>query len=251
MLTEIPPEDYAATLDRCADDALWEACVDRPPVDAFRLARALRIEVTVDRAQDGRARFVRPRGGGGRSSGGVIVLGAEPRPERRQWAVAHEVGEAIAHRVFETLDVSPTDAPKLAREGVANALAGRLLAPRGWLVGVDRDSDGNLPQIKSVFRTASHELLARRLLECRRGGLIVTVYDNDAVAWRRWNLAGRAPVVQPMEEACQREAHATGAPSWRIGYADEAPAFAQVRGWPIHEPDWRREIVFAELNDFA
>ena len=31
MLTEIAAEEYRATLDRCVEDLLWEAGVDRPP----------------------------------------------------------------------------------------------------------------------------------------------------------------------------------------------------------------------------
>jgi len=41
--------------------------------------------------------------------------------------VAHEIGEHLAHRVFQRLAVDPRDTPSGTREQVANALASRLL----------------------------------------------------------------------------------------------------------------------------
>ena len=33
----------------------------------------------------------------------TIVVGPAERPEREQWAVAHEIGESVAYRVFDAL----------------------------------------------------------------------------------------------------------------------------------------------------
>lgn len=238
MLTEIPLESYAAALDRCAEDALWETNTDQPPVDAFRLAARLGLRITTNRLQRERARFVRvdPRRGRG-----VIVVGPEDRPERRHWAVAHEVGESISHRVFAVLGVDPGDAPPLERERVANSLAGRFLAPSRWLRGVARACDDDLAELKATFVTASHELLVRRLLECRSDPMLATVFDNNRITWRRWNLPRVAPPVTEAERSAQAAAHQTGLPT-RV--AGRAP-LDRGRCWPIHEPDWRREIILA------
>lgn len=252
MLVDTPADEYAATLDRCAEDALWEANVDWPPVDAFVVAKRLRLRVTTNDALRERARFVRPQQHRSNRVNGLIVLGPEERPERRQWAVAHEIGEAIAYRVFETLGVDPAVAPDLERERVANALAGRLLAPRRWLNGVARDTEADLFALKEVFATASHELLARRLLECRRDPLVVSVFDNGQLTWRRWRAASGPPPMAPVERACREQSHARNEPAWEEPlYADErvvAP-IARVRCWPVHEADWRREILLTELYE--
>jgi hypothetical protein len=119
MLTEIPPEQYAAALDACADEVLREVEISAPPVDAILMARRLRLQVASDTAMDVRARFVRLGG----MAEGTILLADDPRPERRQWAVAHEIGEFVAHRVVELLGVELADLPPSGREAVASRLA--------------------------------------------------------------------------------------------------------------------------------
>ena len=251
MLTEIPIEQYTGALDQCAEDALWEASIDAPPIDAFQIARRLRLGVISNEGLTERARFVRTNQGGVNRQNGLIVLGPEDRPERRQWAVAHEIGEAIAFRVFETLGVSPEEAPPLERERVANSLAGRLLTPKKWLAGVARDADLDLIALKEIFVTASHELIARRLLECRRTPLIVSVFDNGRLTWRRWNLDGAPSTAPPLldsERDCQQQTHDTKEPCWGQPVPeDRSESVHRFRCWPIHEPDWRREILFTEL----
>lgn len=251
MLAEIPATEYRQTLDRCADDLLWEAGVNGPPIDAYRLAEKRGITVARDTTMAARARFGRLAADPGRPPLETILVGNETRPERRHFAIAHEVGEANAHRVFDALGVDPREAAAGTRETVANALAGRLLAPQRWMRGVWRDTDGDLFEMKQVFATASHELIARRVLECAPRALIVTVTDQGRVTWRRWNLSGPTPPRLRLEIDCWRHTHEAGEPAWGDG-RDEANALAgspieRVRCWPIHEPEWRREISFTEL----
>ncbi len=132
MLSDLTAEEYAAALDEVALETLCEAGVDRPPVDALAVAHKFDIRVAWDEAQPGRARCVRLQGFNGRPPRSTILLRPEPRPERRQWAVAHEIGEQLAHRVFAALAVDPRVAPANARETVANHLAARLLLPWAW-----------------------------------------------------------------------------------------------------------------------
>ncbi|QDV73392.1 ImmA/IrrE family metallo-endopeptidase [Botrimarina mediterranea] len=250
MLTEIPTEELHATLDRCALDLLWEASVDRPPVDAFVIAENLGLVVAQDQGLVGRGRFARLAGG--RPLEAILIAG-EDRSERRHFVVAHEIGESQAHRVFEALGVDPREAAPSMRESIANTLAGRLLAPRRWLVNLWRDLDGDLLEIKHVLATASHELIARRLLECVRAPLVVTVTDHGRVTWRRWNFSGSPPPRLRLEVDCQQYAHETGQPAWGDGSDEPHSAggapIERVRCWPIHESDWRREITFTELVD--
>ena len=98
-----------------------------PPVDALTLARALHLSVAWDERQSGRGRIVRLSEFAGTPSRGSILLRPDPRLERQQWAVAHEIGELFASRVFDQLGIDPRKAPAGARETLANQLAGRLL----------------------------------------------------------------------------------------------------------------------------
>ena len=99
MSPEIASEELAATLDRVAEEILDRAGVIAPPINALQLAVRLGYEIAWSQGERGRARIVQtPRSDSlGR---GTILLHPEPRLERRQWAVAHELGEAAAYQVF-------------------------------------------------------------------------------------------------------------------------------------------------------
>ena len=84
MLPELTQEEISAAMDAAAMELLAAGGVDRPPVDAFRLAAALGITVAVDDRQRGRARYVRLSGRRARGPRPTILLTPEPRPERRQ-----------------------------------------------------------------------------------------------------------------------------------------------------------------------
>ena len=132
MFPEFAREEIAAALDTVAMQSLVEGGLARPPVNAFRIARALGITVATDDRQQGRARYVRLSGRPTARPRATILLQSDPRAERRQWALAHEIGEHVAHRVFAALGVDPCETVAGAREVVANHLAGRLLLPTPW-----------------------------------------------------------------------------------------------------------------------
>src|SRR5262245_21875894 len=101
MRPEIPPEEFAAALDMCVDGILWETDVNAPPVDTLLVAGRLGMVVAQDRGLDVRARFARLANEHGTGGGqATIVVGPAERPEREQWAVAHEIGESVAYRIF-------------------------------------------------------------------------------------------------------------------------------------------------------
>ena len=164
------------------------------------------------------------------------MLRPEPRRERRQWAIAHEIGEHLASRVFALLGVDPGEAPANVREQVANQVAGRLLLPTEQFLADARACDWNLCELKQRYDTASHELIARRMLDFSIP-LIVTIFDHARITWRRSNLPGRVPRLTAWEERCWRQAHETGLPQ----VATERGS--SVQAWPVHEPDWKREIL--------
>ena len=166
MLSEIPDDEFAAALDACAAEVLWEAGVTEPPVDALALPKALRPRRRA-RFCDAASRSIRAvwRSRGQNGGQGTIVVGVAERPEREQWAVAHEIGESVAYRVFERLGVAFDEALPTARELVANRLASALLLPRRWFAADGREHDWDLLELKERYRTASHELIARRMLE--------------------------------------------------------------------------------------
>jgi hypothetical protein len=240
MVPEIMAEELGATLDRVAAEVLAGSRVTAPPVDAFRLAEDLKICVAMDDRQSVRARFVRLRGTRGRPARGTILLRPEPRPERRQWAVAHEIGEHLAHRVFDALAIDPRVAAPQARETVANYLAGRLLVPGAWLADDGAACGWDLLELKALYRTASHELLARRMLDMPPP-VIVTIIDQGEIYFRGSNVPGQVPPPSPAEWDCYRDVHHDGRPG------GQNSGWLTVRGWPVHEEGWKREILRTEV----
>jgi len=247
MLAEIPAEQFAAAVESCAREVLAEGLITAPPVDMLLLAERLELLIARDSAMQGRARFVRLGQANGAGQG-TILLADEPRPERRHWAIAHEVGESVVHRVFAMLCVSLIDIPPAGREEVANQLASSLLLPYDWFAADGNAFDWDLLDLKQVYSTASHELIARRQLEMRPT-IIITLFDQGKPQWRRSNLAGRPPRLTPQELETWHTTHDTGKPAKYYG-EDLPEGLKDIRCWPVHEPDWRREIMRTEIEQW-
>jgi len=241
MSTEIATEQFSAALDRLAAKVLREAGIEGPPVNALELAARLELTVAVDDGQSGRARCVRLTTRSRAGAKGAILVRSEERVERRQWAVAHEIGEHFAARVFCDLGIDLRDVAPAARERVANQLAGRLLLPAAWFGADAAACDWDLPALKALYATASHELIARRMLEFPPP-IVVTIFDQGRVTLRRGNLHGRSPPLSPLERDCWRAVHSTGLPDERAAHG------VHVRGWPVHEAYFKREILRTSIE---
>ena len=239
---DLTPHDLTSAVDVLVGELLAEAGIDQPPIDALALARSSGVTVVTDRRQQTRARSKRVAGQP------VIILRPDDRPERIQWAVAHELGEllavsALAKSLLDVDDLSPR-----GREQLANLFATRLLLPtRSFLRDVER-LDSDLPLLKERYCTASHELIAWRLLDGERPG-IVSIFDQGSLTRRRGNVVARHGDLHPAELQCQQQAHRSGHPATRLcaGRSDQ-PAIS-VRAWPVHEPRWKREILYTTFSD--
>ncbi len=250
MLPEIPADEFAAALDACVEGVLWEAGVAGPPVDALVVADRLGMAVAHDYGLAGRARFVRLADQHGQGDGqATIVVGPAERPEREQWAVAHEIGESVAYRVFDGLSVRPESAPPTARELVANHLASCLLLPRRWFSVDGPALDWDLFELKRQYASASHELIAGRMLEMSPP-IVITICDLGRVHWRRSNASPRPPRMLPVELGVWRESHETGL-TCGATLDPSVTGLESVRCWPIHEPDWKREILRSEIVEWS
>jgi hypothetical protein len=248
MLSEISIDEFAAALDACAAEVLWEAGVTEPPIDALAVADGLGLVVARRPRMTCRGRFVQLAEGGGRGAGiGTIVVAPAERPEREQWAIAHEIAESVAWRVFQRLGLLFDEALPTAREHVANRLASCLLLPRRWFDADGQQLDWDLAALKDRYVTASHELIARRMLDMRPP-IVITVCDLGRVRWRRGNHAARPPAMLREEKALWLQSHETGLPTETT--LDAETGLGLVRCWPIHEPGWKREILRGEVAEW-
>jgi Zn-dependent peptidase ImmA (M78 family) len=230
-MEDLPREETLSTIDRLVEELLHAAHVEQPPVDAIQLAqRHLGMVVCLDRRQAARGRAQRT---GGRPQ---IFLKPEPSEERHQWTVAHEIGEHLKVKLLDRLGIDPHETRPMMGESLANLFAHHLLVPSCWFASDAVQFGYDVLQLKQRYQTASHEVLALRLLDLPEP-VIITIVDNDHVARRRSNAWRVTKALEPVEKRCQHYVH----------YYSRPKLFSEdgwtVQGWPVHQPDWKREIL--------
>ncbi len=231
MFDDFPREDVVAAVDRLVDELLRAAHIEQPPVDAIRLAQKhLGMIICMDSRQQQRGRAQRATGVR------QIYLRPEPREERHQWTVAHEIGEHFKSELLARLGVEPSATRAMAGESLANLFAYRLLVPTCWFSPDARVFDYDLAALKERYSTSSNEVLAWRFLDLPEP-CIVTVIDKDSISRRRSNSWPIKRKLEPAEQKCQRLVHQSG----RARVLRENGW--TVQGWPVHEADWKREIL--------
>jgi Zn-dependent peptidase ImmA (M78 family) len=237
MSEDLAREEVHHAVDRIVEELLLAADVTVPPVDAIALAqRHLGMLVCLDRRQPQRGRAQRA---GGRKQ---IFLRPEPTEERHQWTVAHEIGEHFKPHLLQRLGVSPEQTRVMAGESLANLFAHHLLVPGCWLADDAPLHDYDVLELKQKYRTASHEVIAWRMLDLA-APCVITVVDNDHVHRRRSNAWRVRKELEEVEKQCQRYVNHYSRP--RVVRADGWT----VQGWPIHQADWKREILRSVVDE--
>jgi hypothetical protein len=237
MLGEIEQLELDRAIDTHVSNLLTAVGTTEPPVDAVGIATACNCTVAIDKRQFNRGRCVRLPGG----AAATIVVRPEPRRERTQWSVAHELGESHLGQLLMAAGLDERELTSNEREWIANRFANRLLLPTDWFMQTGQRCAWDLLQLKAEFDTASHELIARRMLDTATS-VIITVFDQGQIHWRSGNQPNVPRSLLPDERTAWQQAHQLG----RVVNVDGQ--WGQVRAWPIHEAGWRREIVRADLD---
>ena len=157
MFDELPREDVLTTVDRMVEEMLQAAKIVEPPVDAIALRKA--IWGWSCSWTSGKGSGDGPREPGGRKQ---IYLRPEPREERHQWTVAHEIGEHIKTDLLTRLGLNPESTQAMTGESLANLFANRLLVPSKWFAEDARSLEFDLAALKKRYATSSYEVLALR-----------------------------------------------------------------------------------------
>jgi Zn-dependent peptidase ImmA (M78 family) len=228
-------EDVVSNVDRMVLDLLGRGGVENPPVDAIRLAQGtLGMVVCLDSRQSERGRAQRSAGAR------QIFLRPEPTEERHQWTVAHEIGRHMKPQLLERLGVEARGG--LSPVSLANLFAYRLLVPTCWFRADAPAADYDLLELKRRYSTASHEVIAWRMLDLG-DPCIMTIVDNDAIHRRRSNAVRTKRELSPAEAKCRERVHRTGE-ACRLR-EDEWT----VQCWPVHRDGWKREILRSVVDD--
>jgi Zn-dependent peptidase ImmA (M78 family) len=228
-------EDVVSNVDRMVAELLERAHVEKPPVDAIGLAQGtLGIVVCLDSRQSERSRTQRSAGTR------QIYLRPEPREERHQWTVAHEIGRHLKPQLLERLGVEAKGG--LSPVSLANLFAYRLLVPNCWFADDAPAADYDLLELKGRYSTASHEVIAWRMLDLG-DPCIMTIVDQGAIHRRRSNAIRTKRELSPAEAKCQDRVHRTGEP----GRLREGSWTVQC--WPVHQDGWKREILRSVVDE--
>jgi Zn-dependent peptidase ImmA (M78 family) len=239
MAENLEREEVVQIIDRSVEELLTAAGIESPPVDAILLAqRHLNMVVCLDQGQSQRGRAQRAAGRP------QIFLRPEPTEERHQWTVAHEIGEHLKSSLLQRLGIEPGQTRAMAGESLANLFAYHLLVPTRWFASDAPACDYDVLALKQRYRTSSHEVIAWRFLDLPNP-CIVTIIDNGHIHRRRSNAWPTRRRLEPAEEECQRYVNHFSRPKVvrQAGWT--------VYGWPVHQADWKREILrsVVEMDD--
>lgn len=233
-----PREEVVAVLDDIVEELLEQAGIEEPPVDAIALAQQhLGMTISLDSRQPERGRVQRA----GRKP--HIYLRPEPREERHQWTVAHEVARHLKNQILERLSLDPEEAKSLTGESLLTLFSSRLLVPSRWFAHDAPAHNYDLLELKQRYRTSSHEVIALRFLDLPQR-CIVTIIDNDEITRRKSNGPRfTAKELEPVEAQCQKYIHKHSKPR------TVSEGNWTVQGWPIHQEDWKREILRSVVEE--
>jgi hypothetical protein len=220
MNEDLTREDVYHAADLLVEELLAAAGVTRPAVNAIDVAqRHLKMAL--------------------REPAPSAPRGSE---ESRQWSAAQAIGEHLKPDLLRRLGFDPASRQSLPGESLAGLLAHRLLTPTSWFAADARACGWDVPELKRLYDTAGYEVVAWRLLDLPEP-CVITIVKNDHVHRRRSNAWRVNKTLQPAERECQRYVHHYSRP--RVVSAEGWT----VQGWPLHEPDWKREILRSVCED--
>jgi Zn-dependent peptidase ImmA (M78 family) len=169
-------------------------------------------------------------------TGKEIHLPADASVETQQWTAAHAIGKHLEANLQQRIGLDPKESRGLKGESLANLFAGRLLVPTRWLAEESQNTGHDLFALKERFASASHEVIAWRLLDLPEP-CIITVMDNDRVERRRSNAWWINRELSVPEKRCRQQMQDAGGP---CEYREDGWT---VQGWPLPGGDGKREVL--------
>jgi len=224
MNENLSREEVHQAVDRIVTELLAESDISVPPVDAALVARRARVEI------EPRAR--KQRLGTKRDSSPPSTAS----PEAKQWLAAQAIGEQLKPSLLQRLGFPPEQKRLLLGESLATLVASHLLLPAAWFGDDAQILKGDVMELKKRYTTVAADVIAWRLLDLP-APCIITIVDNDHVQRRRSNAWRISRELAEPERECQRYVNHYSRP--RVICADGWT----VQGWPVHQSDWKREIL--------
>ncbi|MSR29987.1 MAG: hypothetical protein EXR99_00640 [Gemmataceae bacterium] len=119
---------------------------------------------------------------------------------------------------------------------VINQIARRLLVPTQDLAKTARQNGFDLFALRKDYPAAPLDILASRLLNLP-DPCVITIMDNGHLTSRESNFPLRGKEMFPLEVKVWEQCHKSSRvkKESRLGWV--------VYAWPVHEVDWKREIL--------
>ncbi|MDP2898938.1 MAG: ImmA/IrrE family metallo-endopeptidase [bacterium] len=165
------PDDFdeiSGVLDKLVEELLAKCGIDRPPIEPKKIADALGLVYDETELEGRRGQSYR------RYGRQHVEIHRKDRPERKNFALAHEIMELELKKVLD----DPRESHRWANLG-----ASFLLMPTPWFRDQCIQTGFDLAKLKKVFTTASWEVIALRTLNFSES--IITIVDDDRVTRRK------------------------------------------------------------------
>lgn len=230
-------EELFDAADRLVAGLLERAGVAVPPVDALRIAEEhLGIPVTYVDPEDDDERPARRR------ATSSIAIPSHATEEQQQCIAAQGVARALLPNLLQKLDIEPGTESKPAAAHFRALLAARLLVPTRMFRAARREWSSDVPALHALFRTASLEAVALRLLDLDEP-CVVSIVDDGVVSVRRGNAKAESKKLTAAEQQCLDRVMKLDLPERvrRDGWT--------VHGWPVPNRPFRRAILRAVPDD--
>ena len=241
-------EEVAELLDKIVVELLAVCGIDCPPVHPKKIADKLGL-VYGERELPGR------RGQSFRRRGRQHVeVRRKDRPERKHFALAHEIMELQLKKVLD----DPRECHRRANLG-----ASFLLMPTEWFRDECLRTGFDLAELKKVFSTASWEAVALRTLNVSEA--IITILDDGRVTKRKSSYPYYIPrklsdeekkVVEQVLRTGKTEGDVQTASSrFQTKRQDAASTIrrhfpsCEVAGYPVFEEERRRVILRTTFDE--
>jgi len=233
-------EELIEAVDRLVAGLLERAGATEPPVDALRVAEDhLGIPVTIEEPEEDERG--RPRAGGRKRPEGIVFT-THASEDQRQAAAAQGIARALLPDLLRKFGVEPGTENKQAAAHIRSLITGRLLVPTRQLRSALRSCKYDLYALKKLFRSASPETIAHRLLDLD-DPCVIAIVDDGVVTSRRGNAAAVSKKLTAAEVACLERVMQQDLPDVqrREGW--------RVQGWPVHGRPFQRVILRAVPDD--
>lgn len=234
-------DELLEAVERLVGGLLERAGVTTPPVDALRIAEehlGIPVEV-VEPAEEDETGRRRPRA---RSNSAGITLTTDMSASQRQRVAADGIARHLMPEILHKLGVVPGSENKQFVAHVRGLVVPRILIPTRLLRSALRDHKYDVPALAKVFRTASTEMVALRLLDLD-SPCVISIIDDGVVATRRGNQSAESKKLEPAEQACHDRVSELELPH-RVRQGGWT-----VQGWHVPDRPFRRIILRAVRDD--